>query len=93
MLEQDQRRATNPAKGLELTPSAFQKEMSLTIKQRLASTQEMNLPQVVQLQDKSETFITSSQQFTQITAHFSLSHQRWCFRITPLARSVKCQWF
>ncbi|KAM4767580.1 hydrocephalus-inducing protein homolog [Cyanocitta cristata] len=32
--------------------------MSLTIKQRLASTQEMNLPQVVQLQDKSETFIT-----------------------------------
>ncbi|XP_048173052.1 hydrocephalus-inducing protein homolog [Corvus hawaiiensis] len=42
----------------QLTPSAFQKEMSLTIKQRLASTQEMNLPQVVQLQDKSETSIT-----------------------------------
>uniref|UniRef100_A0A8C3EC74 HYDIN/VesB/CFA65-like Ig-like domain-containing protein n=1 Tax=Corvus moneduloides TaxID=1196302 RepID=A0A8C3EC74_CORMO len=39
---------THPA----LTPSAFHKEMSLTIKQRLASTQEMNLPQVVQLQDK-----------------------------------------
>ncbi|XP_031978066.1 hydrocephalus-inducing protein homolog [Corvus moneduloides] len=42
----------------QLTPSAFHKEMSLTIKQRLASTQEMNLPQVVQLQDKSETSIT-----------------------------------
>ncbi|TRZ25874.1 hypothetical protein HGM15179_001221 [Zosterops borbonicus] len=41
-----------------LTPSAFQKEMSLTIKQRLASTQEMNLPQVVQLHDKSKTSIT-----------------------------------
>ncbi|XP_027554064.1 LOW QUALITY PROTEIN: hydrocephalus-inducing protein homolog [Neopelma chrysocephalum] len=38
-----------------LTPSAFQK-MSFTTKQRLASTWEMNLPQIVQLLDRSETF-------------------------------------
>ncbi|KAJ7426384.1 hypothetical protein WISP_15670 [Willisornis vidua] len=45
--------------GLEqwmLTPSAFQKEMSLTTKQRLASTWEMNLLWIVQLLDRSETF-------------------------------------
>ncbi|KAJ7417159.1 hypothetical protein BTVI_33794 [Pitangus sulphuratus] len=39
-----------------LTPSAFQKEMSLSTKQRLASTWEMNLPRIVQLLDRSETF-------------------------------------
>lgn len=44
--------------SFQLTPSAFQKEMSLIIKQRLASSQEMSLPQVVQLQDKSKTSIT-----------------------------------
>ncbi|RMC09169.1 hypothetical protein DUI87_14176 [Hirundo rustica rustica] len=51
---------TSLSVSTKLTPSAFQKEMSLTIKQRLASTQEMNLPQVVQLPDKSETSITSN---------------------------------
>ncbi|XP_029821350.1 hydrocephalus-inducing protein homolog [Manacus vitellinus] len=40
----------------KLTPSAFQKQMSLTTKQRLASTWEMNLPWIVQLLDRSETF-------------------------------------
>ncbi|KAI1235520.1 Hydrocephalus-inducing protein, partial [Lamprotornis superbus] len=34
--------------------SAFQKEMSLTIKQRLASTKKLNLPQIVQPQHKHE---------------------------------------
>ncbi|NXK86342.1 HYDIN protein, partial [Formicarius rufipectus] len=38
-----------------LTPSAFQKEMSLSTKQRLASTQEVHLPPIVQRQDRSGT--------------------------------------
>ncbi|NXP25966.1 HYDIN protein, partial [Scytalopus superciliaris] len=38
-----------------LTPSAFQREMSLTTKQRLASTRETYLPQIVQRQDRSGT--------------------------------------
>ncbi|NWV17226.1 HYDIN protein, partial [Origma solitaria] len=38
-----------------LTPSAFQKEMSLTTKQRLASTKKLTLPYIVQPKDKSET--------------------------------------
>ncbi|CAM9160725.1 unnamed protein product [Bubo scandiacus] len=37
-----------------LTPSAFLKEMSLTTKQRLASTQEMRRPQITQLLDMGE---------------------------------------
>ncbi|XP_030812219.1 hydrocephalus-inducing protein homolog [Camarhynchus parvulus] len=57
----------------KLTPSAFQKEMSLTIKQRLASTQEMNLPQVVQLQDKSKTSITRRTQGS-VTPAAGLDH-------------------
>ncbi|NXY12133.1 HYDIN protein, partial [Pteruthius melanotis] len=38
-----------------LTPSAFRNEMSLTTKQRLASTKKLTLPQIVQPQDKCET--------------------------------------
>ncbi|NXY09427.1 HYDIN protein, partial [Pteruthius melanotis] len=38
-----------------LTPSAFQQEMSLTTKQRLASTKKLTLPQIVQPQDKCDT--------------------------------------
>ncbi|XP_074738457.1 hydrocephalus-inducing protein homolog [Strix uralensis] len=37
-----------------LTPSAFLKEMSLTTKQRLASTQEMRRPRITQLLDMGE---------------------------------------
>ncbi|XP_071423982.1 hydrocephalus-inducing protein homolog [Pithys albifrons albifrons] len=40
---------------LHLTPSAFQKEMSLSTKQRLDSIQEMRLPQIVKHQDRNET--------------------------------------
>ncbi|KAM9214465.1 hydrocephalus-inducing protein homolog [Leptosomus discolor] len=39
-----------------LTPSAFLKEMSLTTKQRLASTREMRRPRIIHLLDRSETF-------------------------------------
>ncbi|XP_074748293.1 hydrocephalus-inducing protein homolog isoform X5 [Strix uralensis] len=38
-----------------LTPSAFLKEMSLTTKQRLASTREMRRPRITQLLDMGET--------------------------------------
>ncbi|NXD48612.1 HYDIN protein, partial [Corvus moneduloides] len=38
-----------------LTPSAFQKEMSLTTRKRLVSKKKLNLPQIVQPQDKPET--------------------------------------
>ncbi|XP_061217731.1 hydrocephalus-inducing protein homolog isoform X3 [Neopsephotus bourkii] len=38
-----------------LTPSAFLKKMSLSTEQRLASTREMRQPQIIQLQDMSET--------------------------------------
>ncbi|XP_017679829.1 PREDICTED: hydrocephalus-inducing protein homolog [Lepidothrix coronata] len=42
-------------KPVMLTPSAFQKQMSLTTKQRLASIPQINLPQIVQHRDMSET--------------------------------------
>uniref|UniRef100_A0A8C5X688 HYDIN/VesB/CFA65-like Ig-like domain-containing protein n=1 Tax=Malurus cyaneus samueli TaxID=2593467 RepID=A0A8C5X688_9PASS len=38
-----------------LTPSAFQKEMSLTTEQRMARTKKLTLPKIVQPQEKSET--------------------------------------
>ncbi|XP_038004429.1 hydrocephalus-inducing protein homolog, partial [Motacilla alba alba] len=38
-----------------LTPSAFQKEMSLSTKERLARDKKLSLPQIVQPQDKHET--------------------------------------
>ncbi|RMC09014.1 hypothetical protein DUI87_14013 [Hirundo rustica rustica] len=41
--------------GQKLTPSAFQKEMSLTTKQRLARAKKLTLPQIVQPQAKHET--------------------------------------
>ncbi|XP_071296358.1 hydrocephalus-inducing protein homolog [Agelaius tricolor] len=41
--------------GLQLTPSAFQKEMSLSTKQRLARAKKLRLPQAVQPQDKPGT--------------------------------------
>ncbi|KAM6294461.1 hydrocephalus-inducing protein homolog [Aegotheles albertisi] len=40
--------------SVTLTPSAFLKEMSLSTKQRLASTREMRRPQITQLLDMSE---------------------------------------
>ncbi|XP_039931612.2 hydrocephalus-inducing protein homolog [Hirundo rustica] len=40
---------------LKVTPSAFQKEMSLTTKQRLARAKKLTLPQIVQPQAKHET--------------------------------------
>ncbi|NWS72026.1 HYDIN protein, partial [Crotophaga sulcirostris] len=43
-------------KPVTLTPSAFVKEMSLTTEQRLARTGEVRQPQIIQLQDMSETF-------------------------------------
>ncbi|XP_068883105.1 hydrocephalus-inducing protein homolog isoform X4 [Aphelocoma coerulescens] len=42
-------------KPVTLTPSAFQKEMSLTTRKRLVSKKKLNLPQIVQPQDKPET--------------------------------------
>ncbi|TRZ17353.1 hypothetical protein HGM15179_009768 [Zosterops borbonicus] len=39
----------------ELTPSAYQEEMSLTTKQRLARAKKLNLPPIVQPQAKSQT--------------------------------------
>ncbi|XP_057890447.1 hydrocephalus-inducing protein homolog [Melospiza georgiana] len=42
-------------KADSLTPSAFQKEMSLSTKQRLARAKKLSLPQVVQPQDKPGT--------------------------------------
>ncbi|CAN8186584.1 unnamed protein product [Coccothraustes coccothraustes] len=42
-------------KSNTLTPSAFQKEMSLSTKQRLARDKKLSLPQIVQPQDKRET--------------------------------------
>ncbi|XP_027541094.1 hydrocephalus-inducing protein homolog [Neopelma chrysocephalum] len=47
--------AREAEKPVMLTPSAFQKQMSLTTKQRLASIPQINLPQIVQRQDMSET--------------------------------------
>ncbi|XP_058702211.1 hydrocephalus-inducing protein homolog [Poecile atricapillus] len=44
-----------PEFRLKLTPSAFQKEMSLTTKQRLAIAKKLSLPQIVQPEDKHET--------------------------------------
>ncbi|XP_066413817.1 hydrocephalus-inducing protein homolog [Molothrus aeneus] len=41
--------------GKRLTPSAFQKEMSLSTKQRLARAKKLRLPQAVQPQDKPGT--------------------------------------
>ncbi|XP_069724910.1 hydrocephalus-inducing protein homolog [Phaenicophaeus curvirostris] len=41
---------------VQLTPSAFMKEMCLTTEQRLASSQEVRQPQIIQLRDMSETF-------------------------------------
>lgn len=41
--------------SLQLTPSAFLKEISLTTEQRLASTHEVHLPRIIQLLDMSET--------------------------------------
>ncbi|KAM9289560.1 hydrocephalus-inducing protein homolog [Morus bassanus] len=52
-----------------LTPSAFLKEMSLTTKQRLASTLEMRQPQIIQLLDMSET---SHQKFSTVDMEQSL---------------------
>ncbi|NWR27030.1 HYDIN protein, partial [Tachuris rubrigastra] len=54
-----------------LTPSAFQKEMSLTTKQRLASTQEMSLPRIVKRQDMSET---SNHKLSAVDAEQTLFH-------------------
>ncbi|XP_032556685.1 hydrocephalus-inducing protein homolog isoform X8 [Chiroxiphia lanceolata] len=47
--------AREAEKPVMLTPSAFQKQMSLTTKQRLASIPQINLPQIVQHRDMSET--------------------------------------
>ncbi|XP_009078771.1 PREDICTED: hydrocephalus-inducing protein homolog, partial [Acanthisitta chloris] len=47
----------------QLTPSAFQEEMSLTTKQRLARTREMRLPQVVQIPDMIDLDQTLFQPF------------------------------
>ncbi|XP_064315287.1 hydrocephalus-inducing protein homolog [Phalacrocorax carbo] len=52
-----------------LTPSAFLKEMSLTTEQRLASTQEMRRPRIIQLLDMSET---SHQKFSTVDLEQSL---------------------
>ncbi|XP_054055083.1 hydrocephalus-inducing protein homolog isoform X14 [Rissa tridactyla] len=52
-----------------LTPSAFLKEMSLTTKQRLASTREMRRPRIIQLLDMSET---SHQKFSAVDLEQSL---------------------
>ncbi|XP_078068145.1 hydrocephalus-inducing protein-like [Mustelus asterias] len=41
--------------SLKLTPSAFMKEMSLDTKQKLANTQEMYLPPIIELLDMTET--------------------------------------
>lgn len=41
--------------ALQLTPSAFLKEMSLTTEQRLASTHSTRRPHIVQLLDMSDT--------------------------------------
>ncbi|NXX95861.1 HYDIN protein, partial [Centropus bengalensis] len=43
-------------KPLTLTPSSFLKEMSLTTEQRLASSQEVRQPQIIQLRHMCETF-------------------------------------
>ncbi|NXK09844.1 HYDIN protein, partial [Herpetotheres cachinnans] len=45
---------TEAEEPVTLTPSTFLKEMSLTTKQRLASTREMRRPQIIQLLDMSE---------------------------------------
>ncbi|XP_041047590.1 hydrocephalus-inducing protein-like [Carcharodon carcharias] len=42
-------------KNVKLTPSAFMKEMSLDTKQKLANTQEMYLPPIIELLDMTET--------------------------------------
>ncbi|NXU58594.1 HYDIN protein, partial [Turnix velox] len=52
-----------------LTPSAFLKEMSLTTAQRLASTQKMKQPRIIQLLDISET---SHQKFSAVDLDHSL---------------------
>ncbi|XP_042653703.1 LOW QUALITY PROTEIN: hydrocephalus-inducing protein homolog [Tyto alba] len=52
-----------------LTPSAFLKEMSLTTKQRLASTREMRPPRILQLLDISDT---SHQKFSAVDPDQSL---------------------
>uniref|UniRef100_A0A803TF57 HYDIN axonemal central pair apparatus protein n=1 Tax=Anolis carolinensis TaxID=28377 RepID=A0A803TF57_ANOCA len=54
---------------LQLTPSAFLKEMSLTTEQRLACTREMRRPRIVQLLDMSET---SHQKFSSVDLDQSL---------------------
>ncbi|KAM9269036.1 LOW QUALITY PROTEIN: hydrocephalus-inducing protein homolog [Cariama cristata] len=56
-------------KSVTLTPSAFRKEMSLTTKQRLASTREMRQPRIIQLLDMSEA---SYQKFSAVDLDQSL---------------------
>ncbi|XP_059569698.1 hydrocephalus-inducing protein homolog [Alligator mississippiensis] len=56
-------------KAMTLTPSAFLKEMSLTTEQKLASTHEMRLPQIIKLLDMSET---SHQKFSTVDVDQSL---------------------
>ncbi|GCB79619.1 hypothetical protein scyTo_0019573, partial [Scyliorhinus torazame] len=46
---------TREVKDVKLTPSAFMKEMSLDTKQKLANTQEMYLPPIIELLDMTET--------------------------------------
>ncbi|KAM6300471.1 hydrocephalus-inducing protein homolog [Aegotheles albertisi] len=55
--------------SVTLTPSAFLKEMSLSTKQRLASTREMRRPQIIQLLDMSEA---SHQKFSAVDLEQSL---------------------
>ncbi|NXE09199.1 HYDIN protein, partial [Lophotis ruficrista] len=67
------REAEEPVTGStccgQLTPSAFLKEMSLTSKQRLASSREMRQPRIIQLLDMSET---SHQKFSAVDLDQSL---------------------
>uniref|UniRef100_A0A7M4E0K8 HYDIN axonemal central pair apparatus protein n=1 Tax=Crocodylus porosus TaxID=8502 RepID=A0A7M4E0K8_CROPO len=56
-------------KAMTLTPSAFLKEMSLTTEQKLASTHEIRLPQIIKLLDMSET---SHQKFSTVDVDQSL---------------------
>uniref|UniRef100_A0A8C8S7Z5 HYDIN n=1 Tax=Pelusios castaneus TaxID=367368 RepID=A0A8C8S7Z5_9SAUR len=54
---------------LQLTPSAFLKEMLLTTEQKLASTHEMRPPRIIELLDMSET---SHQKFSSVDLEQSL---------------------